>query len=375
MKIKLTLLITIALFTYQKTISQCFEIESILVDACDNGQDEGYNEMVKFKVGDTPLNTSNLIVKWPYGVNNWLGITKNEISDSKVTDLNTKINLSGGCGKFIQPIEGILPANTKVILVDSYNFDINNISFGAITEDIYIIFQDKNSSPQAGYFGNSGSLVGLRTLLMSFDSCSDSVTYDPSLLVNINGGLGIGTAALTAGASVNFTPSGTASYVNYGCQALFNLSTITLPIITLNSNILYSNVDSGNQWYNQDGKILGATNKEFTPTTSGDYYVIVTVSGCSSSPSNIISYNSLEVKENDLKIFKLFPIPVKDVLNISSPKSSSLLVNIYDSLGRLVKTDITHYNKVELSSLLSGLYFVQIYDNENTVYKDKFIKE
>jgi hypothetical protein len=375
MKLKLTLLITVALFSYQKIISQCFEIESILVDACDNGREEAYNEMVKFKVGNTPLNTSNLIVKWPVPVGNiWLGLTKNEISASKVADLNTKINLLGGCGKFIEPIDGILPKNSKVILVDSYNFDISMISFGAIIEDIYIIFQDKNSLPNTGNFGNAGS-VGSRTLLMSFGSCSDSVTYDSSLLVNINGGLGIGTAALTAGASVNFTPSGTASYVNYGCQALFNLSTITVPVVTLNSNVLYSNVDSGNQWYNQDGKILGATNSEFTPTTSGNYYVIVTVSGCSSSPSNIISYNSLGVKENDLKKFKLFPIPVKDILNISSPKSSSLLVNIYDSLGRLVKTNITHDNKVELSSLLSGLYFVQIHDNENTVYKDKFIKE
>ena len=159
MKLKLTLLITVALFSYQKIISQCFEIESILVDACDNGREEAYNEMVKFKVGNTPLNTSNLIVKWPVPVGNiWLGLTKNEISASKVADLNTKINLLGGCGKFIEPIDGILPKNSKVILVDSYNFDISMISFGAIIEDIYIIFQDKNSLPNTGNFGNAGSL-------------------------------------------------------------------------------------------------------------------------------------------------------------------------------------------------------------------------
>jgi len=65
----------------------------------------------------------------------------------KIADLNTKINLLGGCGKFIEPIDGILPKNSKVILVDSYNFDISMISFGAIIEDIYIIFRIKIQFP------------------------------------------------------------------------------------------------------------------------------------------------------------------------------------------------------------------------------------
>ena len=49
--------------------AQCFEIESILVDAC--GSIEGENEMVRFKVGNTALSTTNMSAIFPTAGNNW----------------------------------------------------------------------------------------------------------------------------------------------------------------------------------------------------------------------------------------------------------------------------------------------------------------
>ena len=52
----------------EKSFSQCFEIESILVDACSPNNptnEEGFNEMVRFKVGAANINVSNLNVTWP----------------------------------------------------------------------------------------------------------------------------------------------------------------------------------------------------------------------------------------------------------------------------------------------------------------------
>ena len=49
--------------------SQCFQIESILVDACD-GPNEGQNEMVTFKVGSANLSAPTLTVNWP--ANTWI---------------------------------------------------------------------------------------------------------------------------------------------------------------------------------------------------------------------------------------------------------------------------------------------------------------
>ncbi len=191
----------------QNTYAQCFEIESILVDAC--GAQEGLNEMVRFKVGTTPLNTSTLNVSWPN--NSWQGLIQNATTASKVATLNADVINAGGCGELIEPIGGVLPANATVILVTSFNFDTALNAFGALAEDIYIIFQN-NAATTAGHFANFGT--GLRTLTISIGSCVDVVTYDRALLVSPTGQ---NTAA--DGATVLFDPAGNATYVNYGCLA------------------------------------------------------------------------------------------------------------------------------------------------------------
>ncbi|RAR47594.1 hypothetical protein B0I10_10897, partial [Flavobacterium lacus] len=201
--LKLFLLI---LFT-QNTYSQCFEIESILVDAC--GPDEGFNEMVRFRVGGTPINTATLNVNWPN--NTWQGLVQNATTAAKVATLNTEIINAGGCAVLIEPTAGVLPANTTVILVTSFNFDTTQNSFGALTENIFIIFQN-NATTTTGHFANFGT--GLRTLSMTFGACFDLVTYDRSLLVSPTG-----QNIASNGSAVLFTPAGVASYVNYGCSA------------------------------------------------------------------------------------------------------------------------------------------------------------
>ncbi len=214
MKLKNTLrkavfLFVFSLFSHQNSFSQCFQIESILVDACDgNTNSEGLNEMVRLKVGNAAINTSNLSVDWPN--NTWGGLIKNSLTASKVASLNADILDDGGCGQLIEPTGGVLPANATVILVTSYNFDITSNSFGALTENIYILFQNSNTT--SGHFANYGS--GIRTLSISFGSCTDTVSYDRSLLINQAGNNAAGD-----GATVIYTPSGTPTYINNGCIA------------------------------------------------------------------------------------------------------------------------------------------------------------
>ncbi len=220
---------TFLLISTAKAFSQCFQIESILVDACDNGTDEGLNEMVRFKVGNAAINSSTLSVNWPN--NTWQSLVQNATTASKVATLNAQILAAGGCGQLIQPTGGVLPANVKVILVTSYNFSVALNYFGAITENIYIIFQN-NSATTAGHFGNYNATPGTRTLTMNFGSCSDTVTYERSLLINTNGTYG-GSSALNDGSTVNYTPSGTPTYINNGCVApveTFTVSAGTSPI-------------------------------------------------------------------------------------------------------------------------------------------------
>ena len=50
--------------------SKCFEIESILVDACISatecpGGQEGQNEMVRFRTGPDPVALGDISISWP----------------------------------------------------------------------------------------------------------------------------------------------------------------------------------------------------------------------------------------------------------------------------------------------------------------------
>ena len=221
MKFFKSLPLLFSLFLFQNvSFSQCFQIESILVDACNNGvgstADEGLNEMFRIKIGAAPLNTSNFTVNWP--AQTWLGLIQNTTTATVVAQLNANIIAAGGCGQILEPIGGVLPANATVIVVASYDLDIALNSFSNLTSTIYMIFQN-NPSRLGGHFANYNPTPSTRTLKVNFGStCSDTVTYERSNLINIFGASG-GTESENNGATVNFTPSGTPSYVNNGCTA------------------------------------------------------------------------------------------------------------------------------------------------------------
>lgn len=189
--------------------SQCFQIESILVDGCD-GNDEGKNEMVIFKVGNTALNTNNLNVGWPNAANPWLGVCQSSTTAQKIAQINATIF---ACGFLKEPVNDILPANSKVLLITSTAFNPLAHSFANLSDTLIVIFQCAGNT--GGHFANYGT--GIRTLSMGFSppsGCSDAVNYNRALLLMQNG-----TQGGEDGATVLYTPSGGATYVNYGCQA------------------------------------------------------------------------------------------------------------------------------------------------------------
>ena len=210
------LIFSFLLLGYQPAKAQCFYVQSILVDAC-NGPPcpgtatEGQNEMFSFVVGNTALNVSNLTITWPN--NPWLGIeTNTAITTPLVNTLNSTII---SCGWLKQPVGGVLPANSTVLVITSTDMCTSGQSFASLTDTMYVIFQVAGNT--AGHFANYSTPSGIRTLTVSFSSppgCSESVSYDKVLLINQSG-----THSAQDGAGVDYTPGGVATYINRGCQA------------------------------------------------------------------------------------------------------------------------------------------------------------
>jgi hypothetical protein len=90
------------------------------------------------------------------------------------------------------------------------------------------------------------------------------------------------------GTTLTTTPSNTID--GYVFKKHYCFYPILTPNITQVSDTLISSSLVGNQWYNQSGQIINATNQKYIPTMNGIYYDIVTIDGCSSSQSNSIQY-------------------------------------------------------------------------------------
>lgn len=255
-----TLSLMLSSITLAQTPTSCFEIESILVDAC--GNPENGNEMVRFKVGPNALDGNNLTVQWPN--NSWLGLTQNDTSAWDVAALNRTIQ---SCGYLIEPTNLILPAGSNVLLITSYNMDTLANSFTNLTDTMYVIFQNLVFPSNSGHFANYNSTPGIRTLVMSFNppgGCVDTVSYDRSNLIGGNG------------ARADFAWNGTVSYANDGCQAAiitnsFSLSATTSTTICPGSTVSFSSTPTGPYteivWMGNSGTFSSSA----TNTTTNDY--------------------------------------------------------------------------------------------------------
>lgn len=246
------ILLIILFFFLTNVKSQCLKIESILVDACNSGAactpsilaQENRNEMFVFSVGSTSINTASLIVNWPN--NSFQGWkTPDAYTANNVNLINSTIL---GCGLLIEPTNSVIPANSKVIVVSGFSMCPLGNSFAALTETLYVLFQN-NQAGTAGHFKNfcginigvgpsticptttfspppttccDGTATFNRSLTVSYAplGCTNTAVFDIRELTNIFGTSG-GTSNQNDGAAVFYDNSMNPSYLNIGCQAPF----------------------------------------------------------------------------------------------------------------------------------------------------------
>ncbi len=183
-------------------VSGCFQIQSISVDACGLGAEEGLNEMFFIQIGNSALNINSATITWPSN-----SFTNFNCSNAPfIASANAAITAGGVI--LPVPASGVLPANANVVIMTSNTPNLAASTFANITDTLYMAFHC--ASVVAGYFANAFA-VGTRTLSMSFGAgCTDQVTYLTSLVPNSDG------------AYVNFSQSGVAAYLDYDCNAPFS---------------------------------------------------------------------------------------------------------------------------------------------------------
>lgn len=177
------------------------------------------------------------------------------------------------------------------------------------------------------------------------------------------------------------TPSATTMYtceVNDGVSTTSsNLELVVnpkpeTPFINLEGETLYSDAAEGNQWYDSQGPIAGATGQSYTCVWEDVYHVVVTNDfDCESDPSNSIhvvvsGINQVEGRE----AFSIFPNPFKEAVNISFKleQGTQYKLAIFNAIGQEVITVTDHQSatgaletyEVSAASLEKGIYFCKL---------------
>ncbi|TXB65247.1 T9SS type B sorting domain-containing protein [Vicingus serpentipes] len=332
---RVCLIATFVVFTIttvkSQTPSSCFEIESILVDAC--GSPESDNEMVRFTVGPNNLNYNDMNVSWPTTSNSYDGICKNGTTASKVASLNSTIT---GCGVILEPTANILPAGASVILFTSTLFDVSANSFANLNDTVYAIFQCPGNT--LGHFSNSSSSV--KTLTISFSSpagCSDVVSYLPT---DLTGG---------DGAAVDYTWPGSPTYINNGCTAPIVINTIDI---------------------NETGfTICPGDTIDLSATINGSFSSTTWIGGngtFSSNSNSTTSYYSVSTDNSDFYIY------YEGATNCGQPTKDSVLVEVggNTSIATITSssTELCSGDSILLTASGSGNYTWNTGSTSNSIY-------
>ncbi len=148
------------------------------------------------------------------------------------------------------------------------------------------------------------------------------------------------------------------------------------PVIYQNGIILNSDALNGNQWYDQNGLINGATNQNYTLTSNGNYYVIVTINGCSSESSNSINVVATGIDfTKDNKSIRVYPNPVSYELIIEIEGGTEKTeFEILNSSGQKVfKGFLFEKIVVPTTDFSPGVYIIKI-ENGKTFDFKKIVK-
>ncbi|MEI7660821.1 MAG: T9SS type A sorting domain-containing protein [Bacteroidota bacterium] len=156
------------------------------------------------------------------------------------------------------------------------------------------------------------------------------------------------------------------------------------PVISLQNDTLFSNAPGGNQWFRNSVPLPGATGQSYFPNQQpGTYWDIVTLDGCSSSPSNNILLVPVSLQKRDEQEFSIFPNPNNGIFTIrASPfMASPVRIMVVNSLGLTVRVLSFHngsteaVNSFDLSSSPDGVYTLIITGNNSLVVRRLVIRK
>lgn len=295
-------------------------------------------------------------------------------------------------------------------LVDQWS---GNLDWAGVSYDVEPGFHtfkwsyEKNESISQGYDGGwidyivfpSSNLTGeLKTLAnaLPHEFCEEG---SAQLGAFVTGGSGNKTYAWTPPETLNnpasqfptATLSETTVYsveVNDGQSMAYSAIKVTVnpspetPVVAQQGDSLLSSAGSGNQWYDSNGPIEGATGQVYYPDVEDYYHVMVTgPGGCISEPSEPVYFIFTGVNEEVKSAsWNVYPNPAGEMIYVQNngPIIEKVRIFISDLTGRVVLSGAYDPNgliKISTSDLPRGGYILKVLNDEmECLHQQKLIK-
>ncbi|GAB2695112.1 hypothetical protein GCM10027037_18460 [Mucilaginibacter koreensis] len=168
-----------------------------------------------------------------------------------------------------------------------------------------------------------------------------------------------------------------------GCASLARVPVaVTRPAISLNGNVLTSNVTTGNQWYLNGKAIAGATGQTYTPQVSGSYQLQITLAGGCTLNSEVFVYiKPGEASGNWADInLSVFPVPASTQLTVAltAPEAGQLNISLVNTAGQTVYSNAAavaagnYIGSFGVANIKAGTYILKI-QLGTKVYSSKVI--
>jgi len=166
-----------------------------------------------------------------------------------------------------------------------------------------------------------------------------------------------------------------------GCEG--TKKTANVNVVSLDSakitvdplKITVTNYATGIQWYLNGDLLASETNPTIVPKLSGDYTLVISSQGCTTSKDVVFSITAIE--EELTSSIVLYPNPASTEINITNSGVDSVDGQIFDMTGRQLKIlNISGGQtiKVETYNLSSGMYIFKFSSEKGVSFKKAIIK-
>lgn len=136
-----------------------------------------------------------------------------------------------------------------------------------------------------------------------------------------------------------------------------------VPTIVQNGNILETQTFLAYEWYKDDVKLTGETNRTYTPSNGGVYTVKVLSAQMCMGTSNTYTFWPASIKNLSTNSLVLYPNPVNEILNIEVKNPTT--VTLYNLAGKVLLTQfISESATVNMSTFPAGCYYIKSSENE-----------